>query len=562
MSMPGSCLKTRHMTGDHMTNRSFHRPMLRGVAVTVASLGLAALAAPAAHAAATTPDLGTAADFAAVAATTITNTGPTQVTGDLGVYPGTAIVGFPPGIIDGTAYAGVPPADTAAADAETAYNAAAGQPCDVTLSNPDLGGVTLAPGVTCFSVSNVGLTGTLTLDAGGDPNAAWIIKTGSTLTTASNSAVVLIGGATPCNNNNITWQVGSSATLGSSTSFIGNILASASVTLNTNATSTGSLYGNTGAVTMDSNRVSTCAGSVGPGGGALAGPALSTTPSGSVPVGGSISDSATVIGGASPTGSVVFELFGPGDTACTTAIATLTGALSGVTATSGNVTATAAGTYNWVATYSGDTNNQSAISHCGSEQVVVTAQILTGRAFGLSADATLLGLPIVNVVPTPDTGPVSTTSSSSTTTPCVAKLTGAVGAKVLCANVTTNAVAGRSNASASVDDTTVGITTLPTIKTGAVRSTSTTTCAGSSGTTTIAYLKVGATVVIAQPTNIAPNTTVNVGVVKLVLNEQIPFTTPDAGLTVNAVHVIVNVLGGVTADVIIASSESDIGGCA
>ncbi|HEV7808124.1 MAG TPA: ice-binding family protein [Solirubrobacteraceae bacterium] len=543
-----------------MMNRSYRRPIFRGAAATVASLTLIALAAPAAHAAATTPPLGTAANFAAVAATTITNTGPTQVTGNLGVFPGTAIVGFPPGIVTGAIHAGDAVADTAAADAETAYNMAAGQPCDRTLA-ANLGGVTLAPGVTCFSSPTVGLTGTLTLDAQGNPNAAWIIKTASTLITASNSAVVLINGATPCNNNNITWQIGSSATLGSATSFIGNILASASVTLNTGATSTGSLYGNTGAVTMDTNNVRTCASAaVGQPGGGLAGPAITTTPSGSVPVGGSISDSARVIGGASPTGSVVFQLFGPGDTTCTTPIATRTGVLSGPTATSGNVTATAAGTYNWVARYGGDAANAPAISPCGSETVLVTSQILTGRAYGLGAHVTAIGLPIVNILPIPDTGHVATTSSSSTTTPCVATLSGAIGAHALCANVTTTPSPSRSRASASVADASVAITLIPTVKTGAVQSTSTTTCAGSSGTTTIAYLKVGTTVVIAQPTNVAPNTNVTVGAVKLVLNEQIPFTMPDAGLTVNAVHQTVSALG-VAANVIIASSESDIGNC-
>jgi hypothetical protein len=540
-----------------MMKRAHHRSIRWGVAGAVASLGLAALAAPAAQAAATTPPLGSAAGFAAVAATTITNTGPTVINGNIGVYPGTSIVGFPPGTVNGTKYAGVPPADTAAADAETAYTQAMNEPCDDTRSDPDLGGDTLLPGVICFTVSEVHLTGTLTLDANGDPNAAWIIKTGSTLVTASNSAVVLINGASPCNNNNVTWQIGSSATLGSSTSFVGNILASASVTLNTGAVTTGGLYGNTGAVTMDTNSISTCASA-----GGLAGPALTTTPSGSVPVGGNISDSATVIGGAAPTGNVVFQLFGPGDTTCSTPIATKTGTVgAGGSASSGDVQAMTAGTYNWVATYSGDTHNSAATSHCGSETVQVTSAIMTGRAYGLTATATVLGLPVVNVTPRPDTGAVSTTGSSTTSTPCVASVTGAVAAHVLCANVTTDSVAGRSSASASVNDTAVGIAMVPAITLGAVQSTSTTTCAGSSGTTTIAYLKVGAVVVIAQPTNIPPNTTVNVGVAKLVLNEQIPFSTPDEGLTVNAVHVTVNVLGVVTANVIVASSESDIDNC-
>jgi hypothetical protein len=521
---------------------------------------LSVLAVPAAHAAATTPPLGTAANFAAVAATTITNTGPTVVTGDLGVFPGTAVVGFPPGTVNGTIHAGDAAAGTAAGDVLTAYNQAASEPCDFTLSNPNLGGATLSPGVYCFTSTAVSLTGTLTLDAGGDSNAAWVFKTGSTLITASNSAVVLIGGATPCNNNNITWQIGSSATLGSGTSFVGNILASASITLNTGAVSTGGLYAHTGAVTMDTNNVSTCAGA-----GGNAGPSINTTPSGSVPAGGNISDSATVIGGASPTGNVVFELFGPGDSNCSTPIATRTVPLNAGSASSGNVVANAgAGTYNWVATYTGDANNNTAVSHCGSEPLQVTSQILTGRAYGLKANATLAGLPILNVAPTPDTGAISTTSSSTTTTPCVATLSGSVTAHVLCANVTTVAFPGRSTADASVADATVGILLVPTITLRVIHSTSTTTCSGSSGTTTIAYLKVGSTVVIAHPTNIAPNTVVTVGVVRLVLNEQIPFSTPDNGLTVNAVHLTASVLGAlglVVADVTVASSKSDIGNC-
>ena len=395
-------------------------------------------------------------------------------------------------------------------------------------------------------------------EANGDANAAWIFKTGSTLVTASNSAVVLTGGATPCtSSNNVTWQVGSSATLGSATSFIGNILASASVTLNTGAVSTGGLYGHTGAVTLDGNNVSTCEGS-----GGKSGPAITTTPSPSVNVGGTISDSATTIGGASPTGSVDFTLYGPDDTTCTTPLTTSSGTIVAGGATSAGVIATTPGTYRWVATYTGDANNNAVTSACGRELVDVTSVILTGRAYGLAASAALLGVSLVNIPPTPDTGFVSTASSSSTSTPCRTSLAiGPVGAHVLCANVTTDAVAGRSTASASIVDSAIGIPLVPAITLGAVQSTSTTTCAGSSGSTTIAYLKVGSTVVISQPTNIAPNTRISVGIVSLVLNEQIPFSTPDDGLTVNAVHVRVNVLGLVTANVVVASSESDIGGC-
>jgi hypothetical protein len=236
--------------------------------------------------------------------------------------------------------------------------------------------------------------------------------------------------------------------------------------------------------------------------------------------------------------------------------------LSGGTATSGNVTVGAGGTYNWVATYGGDANNNSVTSPCGSEPVKVTPQRLTGRAFGLSASATaVLGTVLVNVQPIPDTGFISTTSSSTTSTPCVATLTGLVSAKVLCANVTTVGFPGKSTASASADDSTVGIPAIPTVTMRVVKSTSTTTCGGSAGTTTIDFLQVGGTVVISVPTQVAPNTSVNVGVVHLVLNEQIPFSTPDKGLTVNAVHVSVNDVGLTKVDVIVASSKSDIGNC-
>jgi hypothetical protein len=516
---------------------------------------MAILTPTAAHATAVSPPLGAAANFAVLGATTVTNTGPSVVTGDLGVSPGPSVTGFPPGTVVGNTYVNVPPADQAQADVGTAYTQAAGEPCEHNLTGQDLGGMTLPPGIYCFD-SSAQLTGTLRLDALGNLNAAWLFQVTSSLTTASNSAVVLVNGATPCNNNNVTWQVGSSATVGAGTSFVGNILANTSVTLNTSANSTGSLYAHTGAVTLDTNNVSTCAGA-----GGKASPTIATTPSGSVPAGGSVSDSASLSGGAAPTGTVTFKLFAPGDTACTTPIATKTGTLSGNTASSGNVPVGAAGTYYWVATYNGDANNSPVTSPCGSEKVVVTAQTLTGRAYGLTANATLAGAVLVNVPPTPDTGSISTSSSSTTSTQCVATLSGAVSAHTLCANVTTVAFPAKSTVTADVADATVAITGIPTITMTLVKSSSTTTCGGSTGNTTIAYLKVGNTVVIAQPTQVAPNTVVTVGVVSLVLNEQIPFTSPDKGLTVNAVHIKVNTSGLAIVNVIVASSKSDIAGC-
>ena len=291
-------------------------------------------------------------------------------------------------------------------------------------------------------------------------------------------------------------------------------------------------------------------------------PGIATTPSKSVPAGGVVSDTATISGGFHPTGTVTFQLYAPGDTTCTTPIATRTDTLSGSgTAASGNVTIGAAGTYRWSATYGGDTNNNAVTSPCSAEQVTVTPQRLTGRAYGLTAKATLAGIELVNIAPTPDTGHISTTSTGTTTVPCTASLSGLISAHALCAKVTTTEFPGKSVATAGIDDTAIGIAGIPVISVKTINSTSTTTCTGSTGATTIASLKVGNTVVIAEPTTIQPNTTVNVGVVKLVLNEQTPITSPDKGLTVNALHVTVDVLGLAKTNVVLASSESDIGNC-
>ena len=208
---------------------------------------------------ATAPSLGTAQSFAVLGASTVTNTGPSIITGDLGVSPGTAITGFPPGIVvGGTIHAADAVAAQAQNDTTTAYVSLAGQACDTTFGVPtDLVGLTLVPGVYCFA-SSASLSGQLTLDAGGDPNAVWVFKVGSTLITGSNASVLLTNGAQACD---VFWQVGSSATLGTGTSFVGNILALTSITLNTNASLAGRALAQNGAVTLDSNAValSTCA---------------------------------------------------------------------------------------------------------------------------------------------------------------------------------------------------------------------------------------------------------------------------------------------------------------
>jgi Ice-binding-like len=205
------------------------------------------------------PPLGAAAPFAVLGASTVTNTGPTVLTGDMGVSPGAACTGFPapctggPGIVTGTIHLANANSLAAQNSIVTAYNALAGQACDVNLTGTDLGGLTLTPGAYCFSTS-AQLTGTLTLNGLGNPGSVWVFQIGSTLTTASNANVAYINGGQPCGT---FWQVGSSATLGTTTSFAGNVLALASITLNTGADNQGGLFARTGAVTLDTNDVNT-----------------------------------------------------------------------------------------------------------------------------------------------------------------------------------------------------------------------------------------------------------------------------------------------------------------
>ena len=197
----------------------------------------------------TYPNIGAAGNFAVLGSSTVTNTGFTVITGNLGVSPGTAITGFPPGIVFGTTYAGGPVATQAHADAATAYGALSSAAC--TTKEPtvaDIGGQTLRPGVYCFP-SSAAITGTLTLSGSG----VYIFKIGSTLTTAAgNSHVVLTNGASA---SNVFWKVGSSATLGTGSVLKGTVIAYSSITATTGATVDGRLIALNGAVTLDTNHI-------------------------------------------------------------------------------------------------------------------------------------------------------------------------------------------------------------------------------------------------------------------------------------------------------------------
>jgi len=213
---------------------------------------LSAAGAMASPGAQTAPGLGSAASFAVLGGQTVTNTGPTTIFGDLGVSPGSAITGFPPGSLTaGATHAADAVALQAQSDVTIAYDDLAGQACTGDITGQDLGGQTLTEGVYC-STSSSQLTGTLTLDAQGNADAVFIFKMVSTLTTASSSSVSVINGGTACN---VFWQVGSSATLGTTTQFVGNILALTSIALQNNADVVGRALARNGEVTMDTNNV-------------------------------------------------------------------------------------------------------------------------------------------------------------------------------------------------------------------------------------------------------------------------------------------------------------------
>jgi hypothetical protein len=197
------------------------------------------------------PSLGTAAGFAVLAGSTVTNAGASVITGNVGVAPGTAITGFPPGTVTGSVFPGGAVATQAQVDATAANAALTALACGTLLTGQNLGGMTLTPGVYCYAAA-AQLTGTLTLDGLGNATSVFVIRTGSTLISSVGSAVHLVNGA---NANNVFWQVGSSATIGATNAFVGTLIAQASISLGSGASLHGRAIARTAGVTLDTDSV-------------------------------------------------------------------------------------------------------------------------------------------------------------------------------------------------------------------------------------------------------------------------------------------------------------------
>jgi hypothetical protein len=235
---------SRYLRGPHVARWTFTVPF---AAVASAFLLLVMVAsAPDAYAAEASIGLGTASAYSVLGGQAVTNTGPSTLSGDLGVSPGTAITGFPPGTVSGATYAGDAQAAQAQSDLVIAYKSAAGRATTSGVAG-DLVGKTLTSGVYTSS-GPIALSGTLTLNGQGNSDSVFVFQVASTLITASASDVSLTNGAQACN---VFWQVGSSATLGTDSNFTGTIMALTSITVTTDTVIKGRVLARNGAVTLD-----------------------------------------------------------------------------------------------------------------------------------------------------------------------------------------------------------------------------------------------------------------------------------------------------------------------
>jgi hypothetical protein len=276
------------------------RGRISGAAVLLLALA-SALFASVAGAAPASVGLGTGASFSVLAGSTVTNTGPTTMFGDLGLAPGSSVTGAPH--VLGQTHVDDAVAIEAKNALTTAYNDAASRPTSGS-AGTDLAGQTFTPGVRTASSSLLLSAGSVTLDAQGDPNAVFIFQIASTLITGSNTSVTLVNGAQACN---VFWQVGSSATLGTGTRFVGTVMASATITANTAATIHGRLLASTGAVNLDTNTITT-----------------SNCPSSATGVGGGSETTSAAEAAALSAGGSLAQVVGTGTAAPTVAHAPVT----------------------------------------------------------------------------------------------------------------------------------------------------------------------------------------------------------------------------------------------
>jgi LPXTG-motif cell wall-anchored protein len=244
---------TSHTPTSHTSSGRVTVRLAAAVALVGSVTALLASGQPATAGIVPTVDLATSSDYSVLAATTVTNTNESVIGQSVGLSPGTAVIGFPPGVVSAPGVIAVANADTGQAqtDLTAAYLDAASRPVEFTQVNPDLVGQTLLPGVYAGTAkAALSLSGQLVLDGQGNPDAVFIFQTDSTLITSTGSTIALINGASECN---VFWQVGSSATLGSGSFFVGNILALTSVTVESSTVVHGRALAQTGAVTLDNN---------------------------------------------------------------------------------------------------------------------------------------------------------------------------------------------------------------------------------------------------------------------------------------------------------------------